>query len=949
MGIPFQVSPQPPISTLESAAAETASPAWHARRLDDILLDLRTDAEVGLDAAEAADRLSLQGGNILEQRPAEPRWRAVLRQFQEFVVWILIAAAALSAALGDWADAAAITAIVIVNAVIGFLQEDRAMRALAALERLSAPTAVAVRAGTRLVIPARTLVPGDRIELAAGDAVPADARLVVAHGMRVQEAALTGESEPVDKQPTGPLADSTPLGDRPCMVHAGTTVASGRGSAIVVATGMRTELGRIARLLDHGGPESTPLQRRLVELGRLIVVICLSIVALIMVLEIARGGGPAAMWRSGGITDVLLRAVSLAVAAVPEGLPAVVTLVLAMGLQRMVRRNALVRRLPSVETLGSVTVICSDKTGTLTRNEMTVREILTAGDCYRVSGGGYLPLGDFHRLGGAAPIDVSGEIDLLALLSTAARCTNATLQPTADRDGWRVVGDPTEGALVVAALKAGLGANREGERVEFEIPFDADRRRMSVATRLPDGSRSLAVKGAPEAVLPRCTAELRNGAVVPLTEERRLAILAAAASMAERALRVLSLAFRDLPGNQDVPSDDVEGGLVHLGLAGMIDPPRDEAAAAVARCRSAGIRPVMITGDHPATALAIGRELGLADPLHGGDRVVTGADLDRIDDDMLAASIDQIAIYARVSAEHKLRIVRGWQRRGDVVAMTGDGINDAPAVRAADIGIAMGIAGTDVTKEASDMVLTDDNFASIVGAVEEGRGLYDNIGKFMHYLLACNAAEVMLMLVAAVAGWPAPLAAIQILWLNLVTDGLPALALGFEPPEPDIMRRPPRPPREQLITPLRGLMILIHGLLIAAVVITVFRYQWRGDDSRLPHARAVTFCTAALAQLLFAIGCRSGSTTAWRLGLASNPPLLLALLVSMLLQLTAVSLPIVRPIFEVGTTIGADWLIVLAAAIVPLAVVELSKCVRRWVSSSPSDEPPRIDHPRIPD
>lgn len=913
-----------PAGRVEDDRAERRMPpAWHALSLQDLEALLDTNAVTGLAGAEAARRLGVVGPNALDEPPPRPWWLTFVAQFRELVIWILLAAAVISAALGDWADAAAITAIVLLNAVIGFMQEDRAQRALAALQRMAAPLARVIRDGGTLSLPARQLVPGDRIELEAGDHVPADARLVEAFGLCVQEAALTGESEAVGKEPADRLPEQTPLGDRRSTVHAGTVVAAGSGAAVVVATGMNTELGRIAVLLEHAPPEPTPLQRRLAGLGRILIVVCLAVVAVIFLMDVVRGGGPVRLWQSGGLADVLLRAVSLAVAAVPEGLPAVVTLVLALGLQRMVARNALVRRLPSVETLGSVTVICSDKTGTLTRNEMTVRRIVTAAARYRVSGTGYEPRGEFQTEGGQAA--VPPDPDLRTLLGIAARCSTAALHAPADGGGWQVVGDPTEGALVVAAAKAGIAADDPAEPVIFEIPFDSQRKRMSVVVTSRDGGRRLATKGAPEAVLARCVAEQREGGVVPLTEPRRREILAEAESLARDALRVLSLAWRDLPDDEPLDADPVrtERDLVHVGLVGMIDPPRDEARVAVGRCRSAGIRPVMITGDHPATALTVGRELGLVD--RGEARVVTGPMLEGLDDAKLRQTAATTAIYARVSAEHKLRIVRALQGIGQVVAMTGDGVNDAPAVKAADIGIAMGITGTDVTREAADMVLTDDNFASIVAAVEEGRGIYDNIQKFMHYLLACNAGEVLLMFVAALAGWPAPLAAIQILWLNLVTDGLPALALGLEPPEPDIMERPPRPPWEPVIPWRRGLEIVAHGAVVAAVAVAGFWLTWRGEPERLPHARTVAFCVAAFSQLLFAIGCRSDRRTAAGLGFFGNPALLVAVAVSALLQVAVVMVPPARSFLEVGVTPGRDWPLVIALSLVPVSVVELAK------------------------
>jgi len=910
------------------ATTEPSPQAWHSLTVAEVAARLESDAIAGLTPAEAARRLAAWGANALAEVPAVPWWWRLARQFQEVVIAILVVAAIVAGFLGEWADTAAIVAIVIINGLIGFLQEERAQRALGALRRLAAPNARVVRGGQALVVPAREVVVGDLVVLEAGDHVPADARLVEAHGLTAQEAALTGESLPVVKDAATPLPAELPLGDRATLVHAGTVVASGRGAGLVVGTGMRTQLGGIAGLLESTPPESTPLQRRLGELGRVLIVVCLVIVAVISGLELVRGGSPA---------DVLLRSVSLAVAAVPEGLPAVVTLVLALGLQRMVARNALVRRLPSVETLGCVTVIGSDKTGTLTRNEMTVRAVVTPLCEYHVTGVGYAPRGEFlmesERVPEATtlskrPADPGVDSQLRRLLTIGARCNNAALSPAADGDDrWEVVGDPTEGALLVAAMKAGVAIHDPGETVVYELPFDSDRKAMSVVVRKGDGSLIVYTKGAPEALLDRCTHEDRGAGPEPLTPERREAILARNAALAARALRVLALAWRPVAASPgpDEAAAGIERGLVFAGLVGMIDPPRDEARTAVATCAAAGIRPLMITGDHPATALAIARELGIAGP---EDRAATGADLDRLSADELAAAAGTIAVYARVTAEHKLKIVQAWQRRGEVVAMTGDGVNDAPAIRAADIGIAMGLTGTDVTKEASDMVLTDDNFASIVSAVEEGRGIYDNIQKFIHYLLSCNAGEVLVMFVAAVVGWPAPLAAIQILWLNLITDGLSALALGLEPPEDDLMQRRPRKTREPVITWSRGRTIVIHGAIMAAVMLGAFWATSLGDAARLPHARTVTFCVAAFAQLLFAFACRSERHTAWQLGLATNPALLVAVVVSALLQVSVVMLPFARPVFEVGTELGTDWILVVVAAALPLAIVEASKAFK---------------------
>ncbi|MGQ0637647.1 MAG: cation-translocating P-type ATPase [Planctomycetaceae bacterium] len=893
----------------------------HAVAADALLQHLETDAAHGLSDAAVAARRERFGANELQEAPPVAWWRRLLAQFRDLVVWILIVAAIISGATHDLVDMFVILAIVLLNGLIGFFQEQRAEQALAALRKLSAPAARVVRDGIPMTIPARELVPGDRIELEAGDNVPADARLVEAFGLRVQEAALTGESAPAEKDAACVLPDNTSLGDRRNMVYLSTVVAAGKGRAVVTTIGMETELGRIAGLLQHEDQAPTPLQRRLAELGRVLVVVCLVIVGIIFALE---------MYRGGKLADVFIRSISLAVAAVPEGLPAVVTLALALGLQRMVARHVLIRRLPSVETLGSVTVICSDKTGTLTRNEMTVRVVVAGGECFHVTGTGYAPSGRFLR-GTPEGDEATGPVveprdvpALLQALSIGMRCNNARLvMHQGEAAQPQATGDPTELALLAAGLKAGLDQRPATEPILHEIPFDSDRKAMSVVLEGADGRATMFTKGAPEAILQVSAAELRDGRPQPLTDERRRELMQINSSLAGRALRVLALAYRE--GLDGDPAQHAEAGLTFAGLAGLIDPPREEAKAAVARCRQAGIRPVMITGDHPETAAAIARELGLA---VGDDRVVSGRQLDGMSDEELSRQVEQVAVFARVSPEHKLRVVRAWQARGHIAAMTGDGVNDAPAVKAADIGIAMGISGTDVTKEASDMVLTDDNFTSIVNAVEEGRGIFDNIQKFVHYLLSCNAGEVLLMLFAALVGWPAPLEAIQILWINLVTDGLPALALAMERPEKDIMQRPPRPPREPVVNVGRGLLMLWHGVLVAAAAAAGFGWIYYDDGAALDRAQTVAFCIMSYSQLIFAIGCRSHFRTLFELGPFSNPHLLGAIAISGLLQLAVVTVPFAQRVFRAGTPAPEEWLLILLFSLAPVTIIEITKLVR---------------------
>lgn len=889
-----------------------------ARSVDEILTSAGTDREQGLSDAEIAASRARHGANRLKESPPIPVWVKLLAQFKDLVIWILIVAALVSGILGEWVDAVAILAIVLLNGVIGFAQEERAEQALAALQRMSAPMAKVIRAGLLRSIPASEVVPGDLIEVEAGDNIPADARLIECYSVAVQEAALTGESVPVEKDEQVVLDQATPLGDRRNMVYMGTVASSGKGRGIVVATGMATELGRIAGMLDRHEPEPTPLQRRLAELGRILIVICLAIVALIFALQILRGGN---------LAEAFMVSVSLAVAAVPEGLPAVVTIALALGLQRMVKRNALVRRLPSVETLGSVTVICSDKTGTLTRNEMTVRELVVGGTNYRVTGTGYVPRGQFFQKqedadDSLAPTDVETGSDLHLALTIGAWCNNAQLVPRGDggEEGWDVIGDPTEGALVVAARKAGIEVAGRSRRVEYEIPFDSARKQMSVVIR-EDGRTVLYTKGAPEVILEKSRSEQVGGAITPLTDDRRHEILAANSRMAGQALRVLALAYRpDPPDRGDVTP---EAQLVFAGLVGMIDPPREEAKVAVAKCRDAGIRPVMITGDHPATALAIARDLGMVSP---EDRALPGDRLEDMSDSDLIQQVDHIPVFARASAEHKLRIVKAWQARRQIVAMTGDGVNDAPAVKAADIGIAMGITGTDVTKEASDMVLTDDDFASIVAAVEEGRGIFDNIRKVLQFLLSCNFGEILLMLVASLAGWPMPLLPIQLLWINLVTDGLPALALSLEPPEPNVMRRKPRRSDESILSLGLGLAIVWQGALVGAVglIAFAFGYLQHGDVER---ARAMTFCVVVYAELLRALAARSQTMTLGELGLFSNPQILLAIVVSGMLQVSVAVIPFTQRVFDVPAHTAAEWMVVVLLAIAPVTFIEMGKLV----------------------
>jgi Ca2+-transporting ATPase len=914
----------------------------------------------GLSSAEAARRLVEFGPNRLAEAPGESLVARFLRQFRSIVVLLLLAAAAVALALGETTNVVAILAIVVVNAVIGLLQEEKASQALTSLRVLAVPMATVVRDGLAARRAAAELVPGDRIELAAGDSVPADARLLVARALTANEAALTGESVPVAKETVSPpLPGATPLAERRDHVFLGTTLAAGRASAVVVATGMRTELGRIAGLLAAAPRVRTPLERQLDAFGRWQAGLCLALVALVTLLNLGRGTPTA---------EVVLLAISLAVAAIPEGLPAVVTLSLAVGVRRLAARNALLRSLPAVETLGAVTVIGSDKTGTLTRNEMAVLEVVTNGGRWTFEGRGWDPAG------AVTPVDeVSPAEELERCLAIGVVCNDARLVPPGTVGGadapsdeppgapggstggssskaapskaapsaaapsveWRFEGDPTEAALLVAAGRAGeavappAGWSRVGE-----VPFDAAHRTMTVTMRDGDGGIRHFLKGAPEAVVPRCGSEFHVEDVVPLDDDRRAALAELSVELAARGLRVLALA--EQPGSE--PDDDPRPFRL-AGFVALRDPPREAAAGAVARARQAGIRPVMITGDHPATALAVAREVGIADE---DDRAVTGPELDRLDDRAFADLARSAPVFARVTAEHKLRLIRALRADGQIVAMTGDGVNDAPALAAADIGIAMGRTGTDVTRQSADMVLLDDDFTTIVVAVEEGRGLFANIQRFVHYLLATNTGEVLLMLAAALLGWPAPLLATQILWVNLVTDGPPALALGVEPTEPGVMRRPPRKPGGPIVGKREALLLLSRGALVAAVAAVAFAVVRSGRGGELPGAvdaaRTAAFVTIAIAQLFYAFAFRSRERTLPELGIRSNRMLLLAVLGGLVVQVGLILAPPLHRYFGVVPLGGGEWLLVLGLALVPVTIVEGAKLARAALRRRPADD-----------
>jgi P-type Ca2+ transporter type 2C len=920
---------------------------------DDVLRDLRTDAARGLSIAEAGARLGRYGPNqLLEEHPV-PGWRKFLAQFRDVLVTLLLVATAISFILWLYErdsvlpyEAIAISAVVLLNAILGYIQQERAESAIAALRQIAAARARVIRDAQPESVPAAAVVPGDILLIEEGDTVPADARLIQSIALRVAEAALTGESLPVSKD-IDRIPGEVELGDRANMIFSGTSITYGRGRAVVTATGMQTEMGRIAGMLSAVPTPLTPLQHELDRVGKRLGLIVVAIAAImivtIVVVERVRG--------LGAFLDVLILGVALAVAAVPEGLPAVVTAVLSIGVQRMARRRAIVRHLSAVETLGSASVIASDKTGTLTKNEMTVRQVLTASGHVTFAGTGYVPAGDV-RAENAAELTGNLRAELERTLAVADRANNASVRQEDGR--WIVVGDPTEAALIVAARKAGLQSARLQQRFARigEVPFSAERKLMSTVHTDSEAEGRVLVftKGAPDVLLKRCTHELVGEAHRPLSDERCREILVGNEALAARGLRTLGVAYHaSTNGTIDVADigEHLERDLVFAGLIGMMDPPRDEARAAVARAKRAGIRAVMITGDHPTTAAVIAQELDLA----SDGRAISGAELERMSDESLDRSVGLVSVYARVNPEHKLRIVQALQRRNAVVAMTGDGVNDAPALKKADIGVAMGMTGTDVAKEAADMILADDNFATIVAAVEEGRSIFSNIRKFLRYLLSSNIGEVMTMFFGVVFAEAVglevksgavvlPLMATQLLWINLVTDGAPALALGLDPADPGLMERAPRPSSEPVITGRMWYGIVFVGAIMAAGTLFVLDADLPGGlfqgSGSLRHGQTMAFTTLVLLQLFNLFNARSDQQTAF-CRIFENGWLWGAIVLSIILQALVVYAPFLQQAFSTQALTASDWMRCTIVASAVLWLRELEKLWRRRRSRTRAD------------
>jgi Ca2+-transporting ATPase len=913
----------------KTAAPSVAQRLWHVLSFDAVKETLQTDLVRGLCQIEAARRLAQYGPNTLVKARERSAFSILFAQFTSLIVALLVAATLIAFAMGDNIEGFAILVVIVLNAAIGFFTEWKAEQALSALQEQSVRVAHVIRDGSESEIPAAELVPGDLIVLAAGARVPADGRIVESARLQIEEAALTGESLAVTKTSETLQDKDAALGDRLNMAFLGTTITDGRGRLLVTATGAQSEVGKIGVLIDEASTRATPLEQKLARLGRLLITVVVVLCAVIVLAGWLRGATD--FWH------MLEIGLSLAIAAVPEGLPAVTTMTLALGMQRMAGMRALVRRLPAVETLGSVTVICTDKTGTLTKNEMTVCVFALDQRRVDVTGVGYEPVGSFQE--DDKPVDPQSDAQLALALRIGMLCNDAKLERT---DGHTtVLGDPTEAALVVAAEKAGM--HHAALVAEFprlrEVPFDSTTKCMVTVHRTPDGRNVAFIKGSPGTLLAASNAQSRTSGVTPLTPNDRRHWEEANQGLASAALRVLGLAYRELPESFD--DADLVRELVFVGLIGMSDPLREEAKAAIATCREAGIRTVMITGDQQATAAEIARQLGIDVDLKGLPlRTVHGRELADLDAEGWKRAVADAAVFARVSPEHKLQIVEALQQQGHVVAMTGDGVNDAPALKQADIGIAMGIKGTEVAKENADMVITDDNFASIVGAVEQGRMIYGNILRFLHYLLSCNSSEILTVFFALMIGWPLPLVALQILWLNLITDIFPAFALALEPSTPDVMKRAPRDPQEPLLTRSFVGLIAWQGVLLAGVTLLAFGIgmHWHGtEDAGLRRATTMAFMTLALAQVFHAFDARSRNRSVFNSRLFTNVWLWGAVAICLILQIAAVYLPLLQKVLHTVPPTASEWGVIAACTLLPVAVVEFIKVWTRGVQSQESN------------
>ncbi|MBB6452981.1 Ca2+-transporting ATPase [Salirhabdus euzebyi] len=874
---------------------------WYENNQSEVVDKLGTDLSVGLTSNNSTERLKKFGENVIDDQQKVSRFYIFVQQFKDFMVLVLLAATLVSGLLGEYVDAIAIMAIVLLNGILGYFQEQKAEKSLAKLKELSAPVATVLRDGTWSTISSRELVPGDIVKVKTGDRISADLRLITVNGLEIEESVLTGESLPASKTSDVIQSENVELGDQHNMAFSGTLVTRGSGVGIVVATGMSTAMGQIASMLSTTERKPTPLERKLEELGKILIVAALLLTLLVAVLGVYQGHP---------IYEMFLAGVSLAVAAIPEGLPAIVTVALSLGVQRMIKRRAVVRKLSAVETLGSASIICSDKTGTMTQNEMTVKQIYLSGRRLYVSGKGYEPKGKFtERDSTINPLKDRG---LNKLLHYSLLCNHAEIMEKKGK--YLIDGDPTEGALVVAAQKAGITRKQlQSFQIIYEIPFDSTRKRMSVVVEDSEKNRYVITKGAPDVLLKYTTWIQEDGVKQPFTPEKEKNIDQVMSSMANQALRTIAICFKQIEKDKEYKDFQLESELVFVGLVGMMDPPREEVKEAIESCRQAGVKTVMITGDHAHTAQAIAKQLNLL-PKDG--KVLDGYQISNMSDGQLGSIINDVYVFARVSPQHKLRIVKAFQDQGHVVAMTGDGVNDAPAIKASDIGISMGKSGTDVTKEASSLILMDDHFATIKSAIEEGRNIYENIRKFIRYLLASNVGEILVMFFAMLLGMPLPLVPVQILWVNLVTDGLPALALGLDKPEKDVMTRPPRHPKESIFARGLGAKIISRGILIGLVTLVAFMFAYYKHPNNLEYAQTIAFTTLVMAQLIHVFDCRSDRSVFSR-NPFGNLYLVGAVISSILLLLAVVYYEPLQPIFHTVDLPIQEWVFIVALSLIP--------------------------------
>ncbi|MBC2579482.1 calcium-transporting P-type ATPase, PMR1-type [Clostridium sp. DJ247] len=867
---------------------------WYNKSVEETLNNIGSTSVNGLTSEEVSQRLQKFGPNMLAEQKTKSIISRIFDQLNDVMIYILLAAAVISGFLGEISDAVIIASIVVINAVIGVIQESKAEKALEALKKLSTPKAVVRRDGDLKEISSQELVPGDIVIIDTGRYIPCDLRLIETANLKIEESALTGESLPVEKDADTILrGDDTPLGDQKNMCFMSTLSIYGRGVGVVVATGMNTEIGKIAKMLENNEKDLTPLQKKLTELGKMLGIGALILCALMFIV---------AIFQKRDIFEMFLTAISLAVAAIPEGLPAIVTIVLAMGVQRMIKENAIIRKLPAVETLGAVNIICSDKTGTLTQNKMTVTKFYTDNTLDLISS-----------------LDINNSTHKL-LLEAMVLCNDATYSENSK------TGDPTEIALLEAGSKFNIFKNTIGEthkRIN-ELPFDSDRKLMTTVNKYDNGY-CVFTKGATDNLIKLCNKVYINGDIVPINDELRTNIINASNSMSNDALRVLGAAFKSVT-TPHIEIDSLEKDLIFLGLMGMIDPPRDSVKDSIAQCKKSGIRTVMITGDHKITALAIAKELGIAE---NESQALSGAELDKLSEEDFLNRIENIRVFARVSPEHKVRIVKALKSKGNIVSMTGDGVNDAPSLKIADIGVAMGITGTDVAKGASDMILTDDNFSTIVSAIKEGRNIFNNIKKSIVFLVSCNIGEIVALFIAILLGWPTPLRPIHLLWVNLITDSFPALALGSDPGDPDVIKEKPRNPNEGLFSGRTGVLLILNGSLIGILTLIAFYIGNRVYSNSLIHAQTMAFVVLSVSQLFYSLSMRSSRKTIFELGIFSNKFLIISIIIGIILQNIVISVPLFSSIFKVYYLTSRDWIFVILLSLVPLVINEGIKAFTR--------------------